>query len=283
MKNIIFLVMISILLISCSSLKSITKEPEVTFDSVKITNLNFTSADFIFKYKVNNPNNVSLNIEQFKYDLFVENDLFLSGVSPAPISVGKNTSSFVDIPVTVVYKNLFDLFSNIYRLDTANYKLATEFTLKLPVFGKKVFPLEHKGTFPVLKLPEVALKEVKTTAINLLAGTATIEFAVDIINKNTFAISPDSFTFELFINKAQWLNGLLKDIGELAPNKSTTVKIPVTINVAKVGKDLFDNIFSGSGIFDVSLKGNMAMRTAYPGIGSTNIPFSIEKSSAVKK
>ncbi|MCL2480787.1 MAG: LEA type 2 family protein [Spirochaetaceae bacterium] len=282
MKNIILLVMISILLISCSSFKSITQEPEITFDSFKIASINFNSADFIFKYNVNNPNNVSLNLEQFKYDLFIENNKFISGVSPAPISIEKKGNSFVDIPVTIVYKELFELFSNIYNLDTANYKLATEFTIKLPVFGKKAFPFEHSGTFPILKLPEVALREIKATSINLLSGSATIEFAVDIINKNTFAISPDSFTFELFVNKSQWLNGLLKDIDALAPNKSTTVKIPVNINIAKVGKDLFDSIFSG-GNLDVSLKGNMAMRTAYPGIGSSNIPFNIEKTSAVKK
>ena len=274
MKNIILLLMISILFISCSSLKSISQEPEVTFDSFKITNINFTSADFIFKYNVNNPNNVTLNIEQFKYDLFVEKNKFISGVSPAHISIGKKSNSLVDVPVSIVYKNLFNVFTDIYKLDTANYKIATEFTLKLPVFGKKVFPVEHSGTFPVLKLPEIALREVKTLSIDPIS--ATIELVLNITNKNSFAISPDSFNFEVYINKSQWLNGLLKDIPSLAPNKSTTVKIPVNINVAKAGVELFETIFKSNSL-DLALKGKMAMRTAYPGMGLSEIPFSIEK------
>ena len=280
MKNIILSVMISILLISCSSLKSITKEPEVKFDSVKITNINFTAADFIFKYKVENPNSVSLNVEQFKYDLFIENNKFLSGVSAAPVSIAKKSSSYVDIPVTVSYQELFKIYNNIYKQDTANYKLATEFTLQLPIFGKKTFPVDFNGAFPVLKIPEMTLRDVKIVSLNPISST--IEFTVDIINRNSFAISPDSFNFELYINKSQWLKGLLKNIEALQPGKSATVKIPLEINTLIAGKELLDNIIGGNNL-DVVLKGNMAMRTSYPGIGQTNMPFSIEKAIPVKK
>ncbi len=280
MKKIIFIIMIPILFISCSSLKSVTKEPEVTFDSVKITNINFSSADFIFKYKVDNPNNISINVEQFTYDLIIENNKFISGISQSPISVAKSSSSFIDVPVTISYMDLYNLFSDIYKLDNANYILKTDFVLKLPVFGKKTFHLEHKGNFPVLKMPEIALKDIKALSINPFS--AVIELSVDIINKNSFAISPDNFNFELYINKSQWLKGLLKNIDSLAPGKSTTVKIPIEINPAKVGKELFDYIFSSNGL-DIFLKGNMAMRTSYPGIGTADIPFSLEKTISVKK
>ena len=280
MKNFVLLIMISILFISCSTFKSITSEPEITFDSVKVIKINFTSADFIFKYNVNNPNKVTINLEQFKYDLIVENSKFISGVSPGPISIKKKGNSYVDVPVTIVYKDLFDLYSNIHKQDTADYNLATEFTLKLPVFGRKIIKIEHKSAFPVLKMPEITLKDIKAVTISPLS--AIVELSVDIVNKNSFAISPDSFNFELYINKSQWLNGLLKDVKELPPNKSTTVKIPININPAKIGVELFDNILSGKNL-DVLLKGNMAMRTAYPGIGSTDIPFSIEKAIPVNR
>ena len=278
MKNIIFCIMISILFISCSSLKSITQEPEITFDSVRITNINFTSADFIFKYNVNNPNNVSINVNQFKYDLFIEGSKFISGTSSSPISIAKQSNSPLDVPVTINYQDLFNVYSNIHRQDTANYKLATEFTLNLPIFGRRVIPFEYSGTFPVIKPPEIALRDVKAVNINPLS--ATIEFFVDITNRNSFAISPDSLNFELYVNRSQWLNGLLKDIAELPANRSTTVKIPVDISIAKIGKELFDYIFIGNNL-DVLLKGNMALRTSYPGIGSTEIPFSIEKTVPV--
>jgi LEA14-like dessication related protein len=281
MKNVILPALISILFISCSSLGSINKEPEITFDSVKLTNVNFTSADFIFKYNVNNPNNVSLNIEQFKYDLLIENNKFISGVSAAPISIKKKGNSYVDVPVTIAYHDLFNIFSNIYKQDTADYKLAIDFTFKLPIFGNKIFHFEHEGTFPILKMPEVALREIKVLSMNPLS--ATIEVAVDITNKNNFAIAPDSFNFELYINKSQWLSGLLKDISALPANRSTTVKIPVNISPTRVGTELFNYIFTGSSKLDVLLRGNIAMRTSYPGIGQTNMPFSIEKTIPVSR
>ncbi|MCL2793544.1 MAG: LEA type 2 family protein [Spirochaetaceae bacterium] len=280
MKNIILLTMISVLFISCSSLRSITQEPEVNFDSVRIANINFTSADFIFRYNVNNPNNASLNIDQFTYVLFVEGNKFISGVSPAPISIAKRGISYVDVPVTIAYKELFNTFSAIYRQDTANYNLATEFTLRLPIFGRKVIPIEHSGTFPVLKLPEIAFREIRVLSINPLA--AAIELSLDITNRNNFAITPDSFNFELYINRSQWLSGLLNNIEALAPNRSTTLRIPININPAQVGHELFNHIFLGANL-DVLLRGNMAMRTAFPGIGTTNIPFSIERTMPINR
>ena len=280
MKNIILLTIITVLLVSCSSLKSIAKEPEITFDNVRIASINFTSVNLVFRFKVNNQNNVSMNIEQFKYNLLIENRRFISGVSPAPISVAKKSTSYVDIPVTVQYRELFDVFTNIYRQDTADYNLATEFTIKLPAFGSKTLNFEHGGTFPVLKVPEIAFREIRVVNMSPLA--ATIEFVLDITNRNSFAISPDSFNFELYINESQWLNGLLKNINELAPNRSTAVRIPITINPAQVGIELFDYIFKGNNL-NVLIKGNMEMRTAYPGIRSINIPFSIGKNMPVNR
>ena len=280
MKNIILLAIITVLLSSCSYLKSIAKEPEITFDNVRIASINFTSVNLVFRYKVSNPNNISINIEQFKYNLLVENRKFISGVSPTPISVAKKRTSYVDIPVTVSYRELFNVFTSIYHQDTADYNLATEFTLKLPVLGSKTFHFEHDGTFPVLKVPEIAFREVRVASISPLA--ATIEFVLDITNRNNFAISPDGLNFELYVNESQWLNGLLKNIDTLAPNRSTTVRIPITINPAQVGIELFDYIFRGANL-NVLIKGNMEMRTAYPGIGSTTIPFSIGRNMPINR
>ncbi|MCL2294435.1 MAG: LEA type 2 family protein [Spirochaetes bacterium] len=282
-KIFLFPILISILLISCKSLTAITQEPEVTFDSARITSINFNSVDFLFRYNVNNPNNAAINLERFKYDLIIEGNRFFSGVSPGPLSIARRSISSVDIPVTIYYKELFNIFTNIYRQDTANYTLATEFTIRVPIpFFNPTISLEHSGTFPVLKMPDVALRDVRATGINMLRGTATVEFAVDIINRNTFAINPDSFNFDLSVNRSHLLSSVLRDIDALAPNRSTVVRIPVEISVARVGAELFNYIAGGNNL-DVSLNGNMAVRTAFPGLGSANIPFSIERNAPVSR
>ena len=281
-KNVFIFTVFTLLmtLTSCASFKTIFKEPEVSFDSVKISGISFNTMDFIFKYKIDNPNAVSLNLESFKYDLFVENNKFISGVSPSPLSIKKEDSSFVEIPVSIEYKELLNVFKDLASKSSAAYRIESEFSVDLPVFGSRAFPVKHEGTFPVLKLPEVTFESFK--ALSITPFSAILELSVNIINKNSFAISPDSFNFDFTVNKSQWMKGIIKNIEEMAPGKSTVVKIPVEINPSKVGKELFEFIFKGKGL-DLVLDGNVLLRTAYPGFGSADVPFRIEKSTAVSK
>jgi len=265
---------------SCASFKTIFKEPEVSFDSMRISGIDFNSAGFIFKYKVNNPNAVSLDMHQFKYDFYVEDNVFLSGTSLSPISIAKEAFSYVEIPVDIEYKKLFSVVKDLMKKDTAAYRIEAEFTFNLPVFGKAVFPVKYEGTFPVLKLPDVSFKSFK--AVSITPFSAKLELAVEIFNKNSFAISPDSFNFDFTVNKSQWVKGIIKDINEMAPGKSTIVKIPVDINPAKIGKELFEYIFKGNS-FDMILDGVVNVRTAYPGLGPAVIPFRIEKNTPITK
>ncbi|MDX9801062.1 MAG: LEA type 2 family protein [Spirochaetia bacterium] len=283
MKKKIIILTVSAMLVlitSCASFKSIFKEPEMSFDSVKISGISFNAMEFIFKYKIDNPNAVSLELSSFKYDLFVDNNKFISGVSPSPLSIKKEGSSFVEIPVAIEYKELFNVYKGLASKNSADYRIESEFTVDLPVFGSKVFPLKHEGTFPVLKMPEVTFESFK--ALSITPFSALLELSVNIVNKNSFAISPDSFNFDFSVNNSQWMKGIIKNIEEMAPGKSAKVKIPVEINPSKVGNELFDFIFNGKGL-DLVLDGNVSLRTAYPGFASADVPFRIEKSTSVAK
>ncbi len=268
------------LLNSCMSFRTIFQEPKVTFDSVKILKIDFTSASMIFRYKIDNPNSASLELAQFRYGFFIENNEFISGISPAPVKIAKEAESFVEIPVTVEYSKLFDILHDIYAKDTASYKITADFTFNLPVFGKASFPVKHEGSFPVLKLPSVSFESFK--AVTITPFSALLELSLKVTNKNSFAISPDSFNFDLSVNKSQWMKGMLKNVSEMPPGKSSIVKIPVEINPIKIGKELFDYIFKGSP-FDLLIDGNIAVRTSYPGIGNADIPFRVEKKTSVSE
>lgn len=280
MKNIPVILITAMLLTSCASFKTIFREPEVSFDSASVSGIDFESAGFVFRYRVENPNAVSLELARFQYSLFVEDKLFISGTSAGPLSIAKESESFVDIPVDIVYRELYELLKDLFTKDSASYRIEAEFTFNLPVFGKAVFPVKYEGFVPLLKVPDITFEKLRI--VSLSPFSANLEFLLKITNKNSFAISPDSFNFDLSVNKDQWLRGILKNIGEMAPGKSVTAKIPVEVNPAKIGTEIFDFIFKGIPL-DIVLSGNMQIRTSYPGFNSADIPFSIEKNATAAK
>ncbi len=280
MKRIIPVCMIVLLFSSCASLQSVLKEPEVSFSSFKISKINFDTVDLLFTYKIDNPNPIGITLPKFAYNLYVEDASFVSGTSADSISIAQQKSSMVDIPVTLSYEDLFKVITTLLNENEADYKIDTDFFLNIPVIGEKKINLSHSGKFPILKLPEISLNEIKATSLNPLSPA--VELSINITNKNIFAISPDALNFQVLFNNAKMIESSQRNIASLAPGKSTTIKIPIQANPVTLGTELISAIIGGKNM-DVSFNGNFGFNTDYEGIGKTDIPFNLKKVLSVKK
>ncbi|MDR2900434.1 MAG: LEA type 2 family protein [Treponema sp.] len=279
MKKIIPALVLSFLLVSCASLQEVFKEPEFSFDSFKISKINFDSIDLLFTYKIDNPNLFGITLPRFAYNLFIEDASFISGTSAEPIQIDRQASHFVDIPVTLLYEDLVKSISILADQNEAAYQIDTDFFLEVPVIGERNIPLSHSGKIPILKLPEISLNEVKSVSTNPLSPA--VELSVNIINKNIFAISPDTFNFAVLLNDKQITESSQNNIAPLEPGKSSTVTIPVKLNPITLGTQIISAIIGGRDI-DVNLNGNFTFDTDYESIGKIDLPFDLKKILSVK-
>ena len=274
----LFILFFAVSFFSCSSLSGIFKEPDVSFSSVSIDSINFNFIDFIFYFEIDNPNSVSLELDSYSYNIIVEEKSIIKGVSQTPFIINKESKSMVEIPASVNFAELFETFTGLYSKESAAYTVDALFTFKLPVFGKMTYNAVHNGTFPVLKIPEISIKSFKV--LNISPLSAVFELSVAVKNNNKFALSPDSFNYDFSVAGSSWLKGIAKNTADVMPEGESVIKIPVEMNPARIGRDIFDSIFKGDNI-DISLTGSMMLRTSYPGFDSAEIPFSLGKKTAV--
>jgi LEA14-like dessication related protein len=280
MKKIIPLLVLSFLFFSCASLQDVLKEPEISFDTFKISRINFDSIDLLFTYKVENPNVFGITLPRFAYNLLIEDASFVSGTAANPISIARQNSSFIDIPVTLSYEDLFKAVSILLDQNEAAYTINTDFFLDLPVVGETKFPLSHSGKIPILKMPEIALNEVKVVSSNPLSPA--IELSVDITNKNIFTISPDALNFEVLLNERKITESSQQNIAPLESGRSSTVNIPVKLNPITLGTQLVSSVIGGREM-DVAFNGNFAFDADYEGLGKIDLPFNLTKALAAKR
>lgn len=278
-KSILFLI-IPFLFVSCSSLRDVLKEPEISFNEFKISKINFDSIDLLFTYKIDNPNMFGITLPRFDYNVLIEDARFVSGTSSEHLVIARQGSSFVDIPVTLSYQDLFRAFGILLNQNEAAYTIGAGFYLDIPVAGEKKFDLTHSGKIPILKLPEISLNEIRALSVNPLSPA--VELSVDITNKNIFTVSPNGFNFEVLLNGRKITESSQRNIAPMEPGKSSTLTIPIQLNAATLGVQLVSAIIGGRDI-DIGFSGNLAFDTDYEGLGNINLPFDLNKVLELKR
>jgi LEA14-like dessication related protein len=279
MKKIIPLLLIVLVLISCSSLQDVLKDPEISFDTFKISKINFDTIDVLFTYKVDNPNLFGITLPRFDYNLLIEESNFVSGTSSESMRIEQQGSSFVDLPVTLSYADLFKAISILLNQNEAAYTIGTNFYLDIPVIGEQEIPVSHSGKIPILKLPEISLREIKTISSNPLSPE--LELSVDITNNNMFTIDPNAFDFEVLFNNRRITESSQNNIASMQPGKSSNVKIPIKLNPLTLGIQLISSIIGGN-VIDIALNGNFAFDTDYEGLEEIDLPINVNKVLEVK-
>ena len=75
------LVLTGVMFISCTTLKKIVdiKKPDASVDEVSVTSLSFESIGLLFNIGINNPNQLSIKLSGFDYNLFLNDQNFLTG------------------------------------------------------------------------------------------------------------------------------------------------------------------------------------------------------------
>lgn len=140
--------------ISTSGDIPLLKFPKISFNSVKLNNINFSGADLMLEVKFKNPNSFSMLINQMDYKFLVNGTNWLSGKANQKSSANENGESIIQIPVSLDFmqmgSSLFQLISGGKNL---NYNLSGELDIKNshPLLNNLSLPFNEAGKFDILK------------------------------------------------------------------------------------------------------------------------------------
>ena len=272
----IFLLAFSLMSInSCSLFKNVVSKvkvskPEVSVISVKIDTLSFTYANLLFDLKVKNPNSIGVRLNRFDYDLLIEGTSFLSGKQDKVLQIEGNSESIIQLPLTVIYKNLFTTYQSIKEKDSSHYQLESHFSFDVPVLGEVTVPVRKEGELPILKLPSVQLKALRLTRLGIT--TADLELNILINNPNALSMLIDHFHYRFTVNNQEWVSGdKLADM-EIDEKGESLLQIPITLNFLNIGQSIYE-LLQDEKSFHYSLQGKIDFTTSIPLMQKVQLPF----------
>jgi len=221
-------------LAGCASLNKLLsgafQKPRLTFKRADLGAASLSGATVNLVYDVENPNPVGLSLAQVSYAFFVEGKQVVAGTPPNGMKLRANGSSQLVFPASVKFADLVPVVSTFLTKDQAAYKAQGSLGIKTPL-GVLSFPLAHEGTFPVPKLPQVALATPRIKSLGL--SGATVEFPLTITNRNGFPLPINGLTGALNIAGANVGTLSTGDLGSFAAGAQKQVVLPLNINFAR--------------------------------------------------
>lgn len=168
--------------VGCASL---ALRPEIRDVRPRITAIDLQGVSLAFDVDVHNPYPVALRTPRFRYGIDIQDTSFVESESDVTVDLPANQLGTATLPVGIGYKELWKIYSTLADSTDIAYRLRGAFAVTALERSFEL-PLSHTGTFPVLRLPTFAIKDVSFSDASLSHAGVTVE--TEIGNPNVFDI-----------------------------------------------------------------------------------------------
>jgi LEA14-like dessication related protein len=251
-------------LLGCATLQSLTTRPTATFKEVRVDRVDFDGADVAFVYIVQSQG--SYDLSSVSYELDVEGHALAAGRPPNGFHIPPGQSE-IAFPARVVWTQVLPALQSLATMDVVHYRASG--TLGV---GPFTFPLEHEGTLPTPKLPELSLQPPRLVSINPLE--ARLSIPLHVVNRNAFPLPIAGIFGDLRVSGFSVGKLALPAQGVVEAGKDRTVEIPVEIGFLSAGAAVARAIQSNS--IEVEIEGALT-------IGAAQLPVHLQQTLQVQR
>lgn len=276
MKKIIASLLITFMFITgCSALKEFAniEKPVVDFDNVSVQSFSFNGVNLLFDFEVHNPNQVGVDAEEYSYEFFINDNSFISGRQVENLRIDRRSSSFVQIPVSLTFSEVFNTFSSMAGRNSFSYRIASEVQFDIPGLGRRTVPVSTAGELPIPRLPRIEFGGIYVNSVSL--SGADLELGIRIFNPNSFGLNLSDVDYLLNVNGREWLDASILDSFQIGALEEDTVRIPIRLNATQTGSVLRE-LMGGSSELQYNLSGSADVSADIEGfnVGGT-LPFDL--------
>jgi len=260
---------------SCSQILQLVnrhpfQNPTAKVESAKLTSLSFSDVHISFSVKINNPNQVKIDLAGFDYNVGINEHSLVSGRKKEALTLAATDSSMITIPVTFTYKKVWSALKDLADKNNSTYQFDLGLNFDLPILGKVRVPVHFKGKLPLLKLPKVQLKAIRLKAYSWSGADLLMDLRVK--SQGGIPLLLKRLNYRFSANGIDWVSGKLVAQKTINSGGETVISVPFKLNFIQMGRAVY-NIISGDASLDYNLKGDMQLSADNPMLKTMNINF----------
>ena len=187
---------------------------------------------------------LSFTADSLEYRIFINGTEILKDHYKKSISLKRNASSLITLPITIFSDSLSSVMKANERENPDSVEFHFQGSFFTHIFFKKQFNIDIKKLIPRIYIPEVKAEDFEIDSLNF--SRAVVQLLVSINNRNAFPFKADSIAYEVSIEDNQWIKGVIPGYKDIQAKSVTDLTIPITISFKEVSKTLFDLLTKGN-------------------------------------
>jgi LEA14-like dessication related protein len=247
------------------------KNPHVSVTDTKISGLSFTQADLLMDIKIDNPNNVGIDLAGMNFDLKINNQSLLSSFKNDPLQIGANGTNTIQLPLTLKYEDIYRIITSLGAKEQSDYQFEGNVNFNLPVLGAVSIPVSKSGRLPLIKMPQIKVKKINLKSFAW--SSAQLEMDIVVAGGGGLPLLIDNLNYGLKVGGALWVDGALKEPIAVSGTGEKIISIPFKLDFLTMGKSVYD-IVAGNAGFDYSFLGDMNISADNPLLKAVKLSFS---------
>ena len=246
----------------CSTVQRIIgyQQPEVRYTDMSVEGISLEKIDLKFYFEIDNPNRVGITLEEYTYNLLINEYDFLSGSHREQLEIASRGTGTVALPLSLSYREVYQSVSSVARADSFSYRLSTEVGVNIPVYGKSLIPVTVEGSLPRLRMPEVGFVGFDVNSLSFSGVDMTL--TLNISNPNPMGMKLSDLNLAASIGGYD-LGGI--DVADLAVGSGENLNVPVRLSMglSGIGGTLID-MLRGNRDFSYEVKGDGLVELDHP-------------------
>ena len=127
----------------------VLKMPKISLENISLQSFSLTKADIVFKLKFDNPNIFAVALNNFSYNLNLNNQQLAEGITEHT-QISEQSTSTLQIPISLNFLEVGRAVYSMLTQETVNYQLKGSVNLVTP-FKKIDLPYEQIGKIALSK------------------------------------------------------------------------------------------------------------------------------------
>lgn len=203
--------------------------PEVHFQDLRLTALDFSGADGEFVFALDNPNGVGLNLSSFEWALAFGDVPFADGVNDEGLHIEPWGTTEITVPISVDFLDLIDLVGLADGDDQVPWTLTGAFGFD-GVFDEVRVPFEHAGDFPALRRPETTLSQLRLEDIDWWGQEANLAVDLSIGNPGG-PLQVEEFFYTIELEGHEVASGWLASLSAIDAGETRELSLPIGVDL----------------------------------------------------
>lgn len=271
LRTLVLMTVGCVLLAGCAGALRDVPRPSVVVEAVKLQGLTLQSVTLRWELRVENPYSVALPLDRIRYTVKTRNDTFLQGSLATEVSVPAHGTKRVPVSVNVPFDRLMSEVRAVESGTVVPYTGTLKLNVETPLTGSLTLTGRTDGEFPVPAPPILRLRHLTWDELSLQRARADLAF--DVRNPNEFALSVQTFSYELHLAGRPVTNVRLTDAFDVEAGGSRPLRMTFSFSPLRFSSALMETLESNRASY--RLEGDLSVETRF---GALTIPLRREGS-----